>query len=757
MASQLRGVYFEEGAKDDFDEEERREKIPFCVYASAISTADEQLDAFQGEAAAKNYQIAIDYAEAASAEVIRKDGLEIGVRFNACRPTYGKMLAEIQKLLHFVNSVVEEPAGKLLSGEYEDLLATLGGAAGLVPTQIDFDYEFGQNILNLYAESMKQSFDEIARLHNVLETMPDCEFIATNNHALAFNPRAFVSPGLPLRLLNNRALNDPRLLNDASSIALEIRMGLRWDAAEARIVRFAVEVIRALLFSLIAHDLTIDEEQVLQASDWLLDVLNQGSNLLDLAECNVPLLSSPFTGARFEPCSIEDALYSANPDPVRNNCVVDTPEECQLYVAQTIEGFSLAHYIRRLGFVMDNPKTFARHETRWTPYISQVDNSLAAAFAGASDLVEGMVQRSVRYAGDVATDERLAEFSFLFEDNNEDGILNRGDKIGFQVQPDIKIKLPDKLLADLGLSEDDLDSIIELLNVFLPQVLQQTIPDDDYVQALQSSVEILRDQFASVDATAAVETEPFVLASLQPVITASFLFGEEPVPNSIAFDFGAGLRASSEPTDMSPVPLRDLLPYVTMILGYTPAGGAVPVNEFIIEEELRADANPTFDFSWQTTGVAPWNNGDVPHFGNGGSDYTAFNPKAEGCQANLPDVDVDPDCLYTVPRPEPTLEADCDAPENQPPSDLFANVLDIDQGIMYFYLPDPSFNGALLTFIGDGSGITTCPGDNGRPGRNGFEPADLYTFHRSFIKLAAWWNENFTISDLLDALGGVSP
>ena len=712
-----------------------------CEYAQAISTADAYLDQFNGLLASENYQRAIEFAASTTA---------INPAFNTCRPTYGKLLGEIQQLLFLVNDLLEYVVALATTGGAEaiaDGITSKPGRGGFSALQtIDFDFEFGQLLLNFYDGSIRKKFESIAELHDRLENLPDCEFVANNTHALAFNPNAFVEPGVPLRLFNNKSL--AQLENEPEALMLELRMGIRWDVTEVRIARFFVDVIRGILYSIVAHDLTIDEEQVLQGTDWALKIFNQGSNLLDIVECGglIPGVSSSFFGSDISLELEQEACENDVANGViesTSQCnftgVVDTNEECRLAVRETVAPLTLAQHFRSLGFIADNPQTFTRHSVRWTPYMSEVDNHLAESFAAAANLVAGMVQRSVRYASDIAIDQRLAEFSFLFEDNNEDGILNGGDRIGFQVQPSIKLKLPQSILDALGIDESGLGSLTNTLNLLLPQVLQQTVPNDEYVRALQTSVETLRDQFLSVDNTDVVST-PFALTTLQPVISASFLFGEEPIPDALAFDFGRGFRASSDATDLSPVPLRELMPYWEAVPGETPQGAFVIINEFIIEEELLASAVTTAP--WQNTDVVsvPGATGDARHFKTGANAYWYFNPK--GVTNSTAQVFFD-----GLASP---LDYDCDSPESHPDSDIFAQVFGVQQGLMYFYFQDPSFNGALLTKLSGVAGISACPNDSGKAGASGnFETADLYSMHRAFIAVTAWFNNNFVISELL--------
>ncbi|RMF16800.1 MAG: hypothetical protein D6761_05625 [Candidatus Dadabacteria bacterium] len=706
-----------------------------CDYAAAISEGDRNIDTFRGKTAVDNYARALAFAQSLTGNELR----EVETLLNAnrsdliCRAAYGQLIGNVQELLRFLNDLLDP----LIRGAVSLANGDSGGSSSLsklLPAQsLEYELDFGDQIANYYAANLEDPFDGIAAAHEILETIPDCEYLATNDHNLAFNPNAFATPGVPIRLGSNLDPTDRKLLEDPDALLIQIRTGRRWDLSEARVIRFVVELIRGIVLSVAAHDLTINDAQLTQLTDWILKVFNNGSNLLDMLECgtivNVPGISqsSPYYGQPI------DSAREAEADDANPNGRVDTPGECALAVADNYTGKPLSFWLRRLGFLMDDPRTFDRDENRWEPFIRQVDNALAASFGAMAPLPESLVRRTVRHGGRIDLDEILAEYSFIFDDQNNDGVLNRGDRIGFSIEEDIQLKIPDAIAELAGINPGDLDGIKDVIRLLLPQITQQTIPSDEFVVALGEAISTLRDQFASVD-DPTVQTQLFRMIDLQPIISATFFFGSDPFPDVLAFDFGKGLayRPDTDPAGPSPLPLRAILPYWEVATATTPQGASINVNEFIIEEEIAP--SETTQYAWQTTG-------DTTHFRAGVSAYTFRFPLD-------PDLGEVPQTFFVDGPPAP-LPADCEAPQDQAESGVMNLLFGSSPGLMYLYLQNPSFNGAMYVKI---PSSLACPGDPS--GFSDYAPADLYTAHRAMIEAANWFNENFSLTDLLSFAGG---
>ncbi len=726
-----------------------------CRYIEKVKTADEQLNNFNFEGARVNYFAALDLVRqfnrnagaVTSATASLQDDTTGDFVLDACRPTYGVFLSAVQRLFSVINAPLALLVGLAVDpDDFGDVLGSVGFApslGGLLPSDHQLEQDLGDLVLNFYTGSLQRAFTNIIEAEAQLETMPDCVFIANDSeNFLNGGSRSDTfdeKPGVPFRLVSNDSVEEVARGASQQFIAVELRMGERWDLAEARLIRTIVESVQGVLFAIIGHDLTIMEDQISFATQWALDLVS-GVGLIDSLECGVlpvvgtelteggPALerNSPYFGTAIDP-EVESRAEDTN-----NNGIVDTVLECFEAARTATAQFTWTKHVRALGFLMDHQQTLARHETRWDQYFLRVDDSFANAFRTAEPLLDDLIRRTVRHSN-ITDQDDLLEYAFVFDDADTDGLVGQGDGIGFQIV-DIDLHLP-------GISQSDLDTLedaILLVNSFIIV----TVSSDDVIRVLNELVNNLANQFSAVD-DPTIESERLNLFNLvQPLIGTTAFFGSNAMPDVFELDFTAGFR--NDPDAGSPKPLRELLPYWEMVTGFTESGGAINVNEFVIEEEL-ANGQDAY-FPWQTTGEyvngTLVNGGDSPHFQTGPDAYGALDPEISVFQPWIffdgPNAQVPPDCM----KPE-------DNPDSDTQEIASASGLNIAErgGLSYTYWQDPSFNNLL--YVRTSTIQPTCANDS-----TSFQPATLWSIHRATIAMQRWFDEEFSLGSLLSQFGG---
>lgn len=675
-----------------------------CRYATAISEADLKLADFGGVNAANVYEQAYNIAQASLTDTT------LAAPLDTCRPLYGQLLGHTQEILKVINGPLAAAIDAFLA--LGDNGNNSGGGlfkAGLALAKLRaaqdsglFEFDLGRSILNFYDANFREHMERIVEIGAELETMPDCVFLANADAA----PNQFQEPGVPFRLLTNDSIAET-LANNPDALALELRWGQRWDLVEARFLVLLTELARGLLFYVIGHDISVDDQQMAQA------LLFAQRLVLNVIECQTA--GSLFFGEAIDP-EVEQSVPADERGPVDGE--VDSAAECQAWANnRDLEAQAFSNILRDLGFLGDNPKTLARHQilddagevvtaqSRWNVYMLDVDNRLANAFRNASPIFSDMIVRTVRHGADANQSARLQEYALAFDDVNGSGAVDVGDLISLDIES-VKIAISDSLAESLGFG--DAEGLEQAVELALSTFLQLRVSSDDLVTSIQAVVDNLAAQFSAVE-DASITPEPFRISDLQPILAATSLFGDDAIPDALQLNFTEFLREGTN----SPKPLREMLPYWEAVTRFNTQGQMEWINQFIIEEEV-APGEVTGGFSWRVSG-------DTGHFRAGG--YTALDPT----------IGIQPVGDAAVPVPGANIPADFWSPEDNGGATL-----------LYLYFQDPSFGGLVQTKTAGLANVDPHPGDS-----NTFVTPDLWQLHRAMIAYLRWFDDNFLLAQLL--------
>ena len=651
-------------------------------------------------------------------------------RQHLCDAEYGKLIASFQDVFRRINVMVGDVGATLINDlggsafgagpGYSPALSALGAARDFLPARQDIIGDKPQDLgdsISLGLDNIGDPLERMVTAATEIEQMPDCEFVMGPESLgeSVSEDQIKAEQGyynfVPLRLLANQELRATTL-----PIALELRLGDRWDGVEARALGSVANLVTAMFHFVSAHkiEMRTDIYQIANAV---------GLDLSGVVAC----------------FSERGAWYGlpAGDFDTDDNGYLSTTEECTAYYASF--DLYLPDLARKLVFLFaDNPGFFAQHETRWTEYFPDVDNRMATATTELDGMFDAMAARVNVHPTDVEQER----FFVYYKDSNEDGRVGIQDKVGIKLQG-LKLKLPEKWVTEIGFgSVEELEDII----MQFADILIVSMPSDSIVDDARLVLRKASDSYRAVD-DPNVEYSYIRLRDVQGLLYTSGLFTEVPPPDVLGLDLGAYFR--------SPKALRDFMPYWEVV-----QDSETPRNEWIVETEavMSTYVNSGRAVNGQ---VRPWERvGDSDHFryqyeatdstvaellGCGSTQYIGMYadlnpnivPDAYYCSASIAS-DVPRDCLG------PTL-ATADSPLEY---------------IMYIYFRDPSFNGMVLTDTStldanetqyeDISGRCYSEDLNGA----GLIPATNYTFHRAMVAFTVWiLNEN-KFASLLSALGG---
>lgn len=656
-----------------------------CLYNKALESGHGMLDDFQGRRAVELYTQAIDLA-------LNPNNADF--ELDLCQPTYGRMLGSTQQFISVFNLLIENVVN----------LVGLAAAPGLQPMTTRYAVDLGEFITNYYIANFRGPLERIAT--DAAALLEDPRLNGERGVACVFEFGA----GVPFRLGNNDPL--PKLRRDKpGAVAVELRIGERWDAAEARLLRFLADGVSGFLFYWMAHSIELNSDQIAQLIGRVTkDVLDPVLACFDA--------TSPQYGNLIDEAD-ERAAGTENPDGV-----VNTVNEC-LYLTPTLE-YEFTEILRSFGWLAgDNPRTLARASDRWDVYMPEAPRRAASAWGALEFWFDSLVERVARHGNEPRASLLMESYAIFYDDREFDGIVNRGDSIGLNVVG-LGLKLPESF----GDTEQISDSIRLLLTGFLRFEISQT----ELVDLLETLFRKVAVQHrAAYDPEA--ETEQLRLTELTPLVATTGFFGADAIPDGIAVNFTAFY------TD--PVPFRDFFPYWEAT-GSTTWSQSI-VNEFIIEEEMPGGVvrgSSGKRFNWMIT--RPTGMPDVAHFA---TTYTALDPEEDAFNPTVP-----------VPSDGIPLPADCLIAEDQG-EDFIASLIDstgllyAPRGMLYFYMQDPSFNGFLEVnsdlLIGTLDRAPGCALPGAPWQTSSYQPANLWSFHVAGVAIWRWFISNFDFADLL--------
>lgn len=673
-----------------------------CQFNKAIEEARRALDNFSPVQAEDNFRRALTIAT-------ENPSLGSGA---LCTAQYGLLLSYTQLLFLHLNSFL---------GGIVDLLSS-GDLGSLVPQQSSFRADLLDYLENFYLGNFSRALEGIARVGGEVLKLSECEYTW--------------EPGIPFRLLTNDPFS--RIQNDPKAFGIELRVGKRWDGVEARLLVAFSEFLQGIFGYLLAHSFDFDRNQWTQ-----IPIL--GQDLKFIAECF--LGSSTFMNQNIEP-----TLELLAGSPSRNqNRIVDTVNEC--IIKQLGPYLFPIYFFRRLGFIVgDNPQTLARHPRRWGGFMPQVDNHFAQAFSALTDLFPALSTRSLRYASSPVRSDILREFALVFEDrtplggtgnpDDPDGVVNRGDSFSLGIV-DILVKVTPVYNPDYSTLAKTL-----LTSFSLP------IQDELSVTTVKTILETLRDQFYAVD-DPGVATTLLRVVDFTPILHTLQVFfpsgSSITPPNALAFNFTRFF------TD--PVPLRELTPYWEAITSLSQLDHEV--NEFIIEAEfyptvpsevasaLGGTTVPVYNLFISPLYEFPFTYYAFPQDRSHFRTQYEYLDLSQGVQTPLPRISFTP----TPPTP---VTHDCYAPRA---TEIISTITRLSQAMSspnpnlglilaylifswafdfyhyYFLFQDPSFHGLLWV----NTSQLPVPACNPAQETTDFQPANLYTLHRTMIGYYHWF------------------
>lgn len=682
---------------------------PLCRYQKAIEEGKKALDAFDPERAEIQFSYALTTARGDPSLADPK---------NLCIASYGLLLSYTQLFFLHVNSLL----GGLISA------VASGNLGSLIPQQASYSADLLDYLENFYRGNFARSLEGISRTAQEVYSLADCEFQW--------------EAGIPFRLLSNEPFS--KVQQNPRVFGIEIRVGKRWDAVEARLLHFFSEFLQGVFGYILAHSLEFDRNQWTQ-----IPIL--GQDLKFIVECflgSSTYYRTPIQG------TLEVIAGSTDP-----NGIVDATNEC---IFKQLGPYLFPVYIfRRLGFIIgDNPKTLARHPRRWDEFMGDVDNHFANALSTLTDLFPALSARSLRHAANPVRADILKEFAFVYDDSQLDGIVNGGDSLSLGIV-DVLLKVT-----------PEYDPNLSTLAKTILSTLSISIQDDSVVKTIQKVLETLRDQFRAVD-DPGISPELFRIQDLTPVLRIFSVF----LPSGANITPPDALALSFKDFFTQPVPLRELAPYWEAITSLSHPD--TEVNEFVIEAEfyptiptevansLGGVTEPLYELF-----IAPLYNfpftlytypQDVTHFR---TRYEALD-LSQGVQTPLPRISYNPPLTLPVPT-----SRDCFAPRvteiintlnrlgralTSPNPNLGAILVYVlfswafDFFHYYILFQDPSFHGLIWVKT------LALPEPACIPAleTNEFQPANLYTLHRTMIGYYHWFRPIVdTIFDLIGQFSG---
>lgn len=660
-----------------------------CQYDKRMREGEGALRDFQGDRAVAVYGEALAIAE---------NPRNADARLDRCRPIYGSLLGHTQSFLSVFNKAAESLVNVASRG------GVLAPGAGLSPTAGASVIDIGEFIANYYIGNFRTSLDGISELAGRLVTEPTLN--GTSGPACVFE----FEGGVPFRLGNNNSIEELRR-RQPSAVAAELRVGARWDAVEARALKWLADGLTGFLFYWMAHSIEINDQQFAQLA---------GRITKDLID---PILACYNGGSKYfgQPIAQDDerAAGSGFVDGI-----VNTVDEC-LYVTPTLD-YEFTEIIRSLGWLVgDNPRTFAAAPVRWDRYMPEAPVRAAAAWGSLQPIFETMVLRSARHGREISSGERMREYAIVFDDRGGLGVVDQGDTIGIGVRS-VALKIPASFA-------DQTTTIEQGAQLLLGSLLQFQVSRDEIITTLVSLFTKIAAQHRAV--TDPATTSPRLdLSEIAPLLSATSFFGADAPPSGVAVNWTAFYS--------EPVSARSLFPWWQAVPSST--WSETFVNEFVIEEEMPPGAvtdRTGRGFPWMITRAVAGQ--DNEHFAAGG--YVAFDPAVDTTwpTAGIPGTRIPADCLY---------------PEDQP-ADPFTNLIDSlgllrsAQGQLYFYMQDPSLHGLLEVDTSQLGGQRFDDGcvPPGAPWETStYEPANLYSFHRAGVAWWRWFVTNFDILELIN-------
>ena len=220
--------------------------------------------------------------------------------------------------------------------------------------------------------------------------------------------------------------------------------------------------------------------------------------------------------------------------------------------------------LRGISFLFeDNHNLLAKSETRWSR-MERIDNEMIPAFFGMRTFFNSLSvrDRTVRETRAITADEVLDQFFIVYQDRNQDGVVDPGDFLGINIKG-IKcdattlVRLA-SLDAEAEANARDMCQTIETLSttIILPMLRSLGAPS----QAVLDEVNLFVDRMYGAMRSVEDPGYPYDFVPINSFDnTLEYLFRiglfDERTPNWLTMDFGSFL------TD--PKPLREFLPYWT--------------------------------------------------------------------------------------------------------------------------------------------------------------------------------------------------
>lgn len=687
-----------------------------CRYRKAVEEGQKALDAFDPVRAEKNFSDALTAA--------RQDP-SLGSKA-LCTAHYGLLLSYTQLFFLHMNSFL---------GGIVNIIAN-GNLGSLVPQQVSFSADLFDYIENFYRGSFARSLEGISRTAQEIYTIPDCEY----------NWEA----GVPFRLISSDPFSTIQM--NPKAFGIELRIGKRWDIVEARLLHAFSELLQAVFGYILAHSFEFDRNQWTQ-----IPIL--GQDLKFIAECF--LRSSPSYNTPISD-TFERLAGSKNP-----NGIVDTTNEC---IFKQLGPYLFPIYLfRRLGFIIgDNPKTLARHPRRWDEFMPDVDNHFANALSTLTDLFPALSARSLRYAASPNRADILREFAFVFDDrtplggegnpDQPDGVIDKGDTFSLGVV--------DVLVKVTPVYDPNISTLAKTVLTSFSIPIQNELA----VTTLQTLLETLRDQFRAVD-DPGVSFSLLRIVDFTPILGIFSVFVPEDKltpPDALALSFKDFFT--------QPVALRDLAPYWEAITSLSHPD--TEVNEFVIEAEfyptiptevissLGGVTEPLYQLFVAPLYAFPFTLYTYPQDSTHFRTSYEYLDLSQGVQTPLPRISYNPPLSLPIPTPQ-----DCFAPRvteiintldrlgkalNSSDPNLGAILVYVlfswafDFFHYYILFQDPSFH-RLLWVKTTGLSVPSC---NLTLETTDFQPANLYTLHRTMIGYYHWFRP--IVDAIFDLIGQFS-
>lgn len=647
-----------------------------------------------------------------------------------CEMAYIAMLGGLQEFLAQFNSLVGGPVNSLVGG--------FGGGAPWVPVATtsvgDEPSDAGELIDNFWSNA-EPWVKRVWENSKIVESIPECEFLADDTRP------GFAGNGVPFRLLTNKSIPIARASDE---LGLELRIGLRWDAVEARAFGGAMQLLAGTMHLILAHSYSFKLDPYLITSAVGIDLDSVVACMTDPGSwMNTPI-----------PAGSEDA--DANGDGQ-----ISDIDEC--FAVHLTPSLYLPVILRGLGgyFFGDNPGYFdddgirwegfgGADEERWPIYSVDIHKLYAGGLLELSGLFDAMLARANRFTIDTRA-ARLPDFALVYIDGRDPAKIGDSDTIGLRVVPEgVRIALPKSLADSIGLDIAD----IETLAVTGLNSLNFTIPDDAFVDITENLMKDAAGALNDVDDLSKPASTLIHISDLGSLLAATGLFEPVPIPDVLALDLTTAFRNRR--------PMGNWTPYSEIIFDYN----GYPVNQWIIETEATAawyTANRNCDtsdrnsprrcFKWETFD-------DADHFveptwivsikqpgGNLVADPQHYYYFDVSSSTKIDLVFVESAGVST------TAVKDCFGPT---PVDSGA---EHQNSMTYMYMQDPSLNGLLNTNAAEIELARPVVNNNLYTGCasgviDEFLPADLVSFHQANIIVADWLFRNNLIIQLISQISG---